>query len=110
MVYRQGIVPDGHLHAARVGQLLTVNLRTHAPLGGCLKDACCLVDGEEALVAEHVYKVGQLLTAHFGNHLVDDQVDVFALSARISAPYGMGSEEGALHAERGCLLDAADDA
>ena len=99
---------DGHLHAARVGQFLSVNFRAHAPLGTGLQDAGGVVGGEEALVAEHVDEVGQPLTTHLGNHLVDDQPHVLLL--RHAACHGVRPEEGGLHAERCRLADVADDA
>ena len=95
-----------HLHATRGCQLLAVNLAAHAVLEACLKDARRLLGGEEALVAEHIHKVGKALGGHSGDHLVDDEVNIVGLAAGIFASHGMSAQEGRYHTQTGALLDA----
>ena len=85
-----------------------MNLRAEAVARTGLKNAGRLFDGKEALVAEHVDVVGQLLFGHGRNHLIDQQINVFGL--RILTPYGVCTEKGGLDLERRCLLQTADDA
>ena len=95
-------------YAAGGRQLFSVNLRAESVARAGFKNAGRLFDGKEALVAEDVDVVGQLLFGHGRNHLIDQQINVFGL--RILTPYGVCTEEGGFDLEWRCLLQTADDA
>ena len=107
MVHAERSVGQSHLHAAAVGKLLPVNLRPHAVCCSCFEDAGRLCGGEEALVAEHVDKVGQSLPSHLGNHLAHNQVHIVTLPTHIGASHGVGTEEGAADGDGARLAYAA---
>ena len=59
VVDRQGVVLHAHLHAARNGQFVGVNLRLHAQLASGFHDAGRLFHGKEPFVAEDIDEIGQ---------------------------------------------------
>ena len=85
-----------------------MDFRAEAVACAGFKNAGRLFDGEEALVAEYVDVVGQLLFGYGRNHLIDQQINVFGL--RILTAYGVCTEEGGFDLEWRCLLQTADDA
>ena len=110
MIDRKGVVLHAHLHAARNGQFVGVNLRLHAQLAPGLHDAGRLFHGKEPFVAEDIDEIGQFPGRHGRKHFVADQLHVFLLPADIVPRHGVGAEERGAHGQRSRLADAADDA
>ena len=104
------IVGDGHLYPTRVGQFLTVDFSAQPVFQASLQDAVGFLGREEALVAKHVDEVGQALASHFGQHLVDNVVNVVALATCKGATHGVRPEKRRDDLQRSRLLDAPDDA
>ena len=110
VVNRQCIVFYADLDAAGAGHLVGVDFRPQTVLDALHQDALGLLGGEEALVAEDVHEVGELLGRHHRNHLVDDEIHVAVGIVLVEQRYRMGSEEVGLDGERGVLFQLADDA
>ena len=70
-----------------------MDLRPHAVFDARHKDAFRVLDGEEALVAEHVDEIGEVFGSHERNHLVDDQIDIILLMATVFHRDAMRTEE-----------------
>ena len=85
-----------------------MNLATQAILHTCLQDAYSLFWCKEATVAEHIDIVGQSLSSHCRQHLVDNHIYIVTLT--MASRYGMGTKKGADDRNRRRLLDASDDA
>ncbi len=98
------------LDAARYVELVGVDLGAHAVLGAAAHDALCLFDREEALVAEYVDEVGQILCGDGRDHLAAYHIDILRLAAYVVARHGMRSEKCRAHGYGRCLADAAYDA
>ncbi len=110
MVNGDGAVFHAHLHAARDGHLVGVDLRPHAIFDARHEDAFGVLDSEEALVAEHIDEVGEVFSSHERDHLVDDQVDIVLLMATILHRDAVCSKEVRLDGQGRVLLQATDDA
>ena len=100
MVDGDGAIFHAHLHTARDGHFVGVDLRSHAVFDTRHEDALRVVYSEEALVAEHVDEVGKVLSGHERDHLVDDQVDIVFLMATVFHRDAVCAEEVRLDGQR----------
>ena len=90
----------------RSSQLLGMNFRKHAPLGTGFKHPGCLFGSKEALVAENINIVRQLLTSDFGNHLVDNKA--YILLVAIGPAHSMSTKEGGNHTHGKRIAETTD--
>jgi len=104
------VVFHADLDAAGASHLVGVDLRAQTVLDALHQDALGLLGGEEALVAEDVHEVGELLSGHHRDHLVDDEIDVAVGIVLVEQRHRVRAEEVGLDGERGVLFQLADDA
>ena len=100
MVDRQCAVFYANLHASAEIQFGGMDFRTHAVAGSGLHDAFGFVGGEEAAVAEHIDEFGQTLGSDCGQHVGDDMVDIFALTACVGAAHSVSAKECGAYGQR----------
>lgn len=76
MVYGEGIVRHAHFHAARVVQLVGVNLGPQAVAVPTFEYLRRMLRRKESAVAEHIDVLGKAFVRHGGNHLATYNIDI----------------------------------
>ena len=84
-----------------------MDLRGDAVLGSLAQDSVCVLDCEEALVAEYVHKIRQSFLGNARQHLVAYKVHILALTASVGPSDRMCSKKVRPHGNWGCLLDTS---
>ena len=106
----EGTVGDRHRYSTRIGEFLTVNFSAKAVFQTSFQDSVGFFGREKALVAKHIDEIGQALASDFGQHLIDNQIDVFGLPSGIFATDGVRPKKRCHDLQRCRLLDAPNDA
>ena len=110
MIRRDGSYARGHRRAARMRELLGVDLGLQPVLERGAQDGLGLLLGEVPPVAEDVGEARQAFLGHGGQHLLADAADVAVRVVRQLGSDRVGAEEGRNQLERGVRGDAADGA
>lgn len=110
MVGGGGAQFGGKFGSAKGNYLVGMEFEVEALFFGGLQEAAGLLDGENALLTEDVAKLGESFFTNRGEHLVDEEVDVFVGSVFVFYGQGVGSEKSGNDVDTlfGVLIQVAD--